>query len=323
MAHKPPGIHETFTYYARRHYNLLGFALNDPSYNDNDPHSNDIDYLIDRGEKIRDNAIEEHYPKNWKIDEEKDSLKTKKLKKEKHILLFELKQEILENVPEKGTDVPRDLEKFIEQFEKGIYGINQKKKYDTSDLPLTKSDIKTINNLFIKIIPNLEKDEKENMQRRTLSEKVDLLRNSLEQPNFKGLYSKREIDSIRALFQKKDEPVSLEEKLNNNEDDDKSQLEPEEIWWRPSFTNVLKSLLNKEEFEKFWALLCDGFLRHKSYRPKLDSKKKFTMTKYAKNKQFENYCSVKSIPTDDKLQKHLFFTAIQQAVDNINNSIKD
>ena len=331
MRHDPPSIYKAFTYYARRQYNLTGFALKDTSYNDNDPHSNNICDLINIGIKIANNAAKDYSPKT-----------KNKQTMEEQTKFFELQQEILESVPNKGTDVPRELEKFIEQLKSRIREINKsnyteienKAVIKLTNKPYDKSDRKTINNLIAKIIPHLNEDEKEKMQSWTLYDKVDRLYESLTQPKFKGLYSKREIDSIRALFQKKDEPMSLDEKVNNNEDErppilydvtpDKKFLNPEDGVIRRlplnEFINEFKDELG-EKLNLFLELL-QGYFEKYPLALHYDSDENSNAIKYPINQLFENFCSLTGLQMHEGIRKQ-YLVMFKRAINNIKRSVKD
>jgi len=376
VVHNPPYIHKAFAYYARMQYNLLAFALNDTSYNDNDPHNNDIDYLTDRGKNIMNKKIgekieeKEHISEmeklkikleelkqgKKKLDElkleikvlEKNKLEELKLKikvqekkklemelEEKHYRFLELEQEILESVPkgDEGNGVPRELEKLIEQLEDRILEIN-KSNYTERDnrvperenrftikltnKPYNESDIKKIN----KLLAIMNKDEKGKMRLWTLYDKVDRLYESLRQPNIGELYTKEEKDSIRKLFHKKYEPVSLDN--NPNDDDstsnlynatpDEQYLNPENkfIWWLPFFENEFKNELNEKDLKIFLECLPEYY----------DPDVNLQMNIYSKEELFKTFRILTGIP-DDKTLRKLFLDMIKNAINNIKRSEKD
>jgi hypothetical protein len=364
---KPSSIYEAFAYYARSQYNLLAFTLNDASYNDNDPLNNDADYLINRGEKIIDNAVEEHYPEMKKLRIElekmiensgaKQEQKTQKQEIqdqkiiEKYYRFLKLEREILQSAPKKGTDVPRGLEKFIELLRNGIYEI-KKKKYDDSDLPYTKSDLRTINNLLAKIIPYLNEDEKGKMKWGTL-DKMDLLHSYIER------FSQREQTSVKVLFLKKN-TLSLD----NNEDEDEKprnryNATPDEQYLYPEdrFIRLNRQQLPfiefkkefKKEFEKEFEKKFKDELREKLklFKEKLLDKlweilqeyfEKYPLPLYYDSDEFfkknnnsieklsEIFCSYADIPESEGIKKQfevMFRRAFKNAIDNIKRNLND
>ena len=331
VAHKPPDIHKAFTNYARRQYNLLAFALEYNLYNDNDPLNSNIDHLIKEvyefiNKKVKE-LLKELYPE------------IKKWNKEKQNRLFEKQQEILENKPEEGTDVPREWEKFINQLKHEIIGI-KKIKYDDSDLPYTKNNRKTINNLLEKLKEKepLTRDELEITKSGTLYEKVDLLH------NYKEKLSLKKETSIEQLFLKN--IWSLDKKNNENEDKkprnlydttrDEQYLNPEDMCIRPS-RQQLPFVEFKKEFEKefknelgkklnlFLKKLQDYFEKY-PLPLYYDSDGFFKWNKHSIEKLFKIFCSLVDIPEDEEIREPflvMFRRAFKNAIVNIKQSEKD
>jgi hypothetical protein len=335
MRHDPPSIYEAFTYYARRQYNLVGFALNDASYNENDPFNNDISYLIKKGENIANSAVEECYPD------------TKKLNNEKWIIFFLLKQNTLEGVPrDVKTDVPRELEKFIEQLKNWEIEIKNKNKYIKNEneivfIPYSKSNKRTLNNLFTKIAPFLDDSEKQKLsEKKTDRAKIELLLDQfIMHPSIKEIYSKQEIDSIYELFLKKDDSFSMDEEIKNDKDDNKfgnrpNQIEDEKYHSTEDisitsyslrlvlleFENEFKHEFGKEKLGLFLKCLPKHFEEHPNH---FDSDKNLIiMSKYSKEELFKIYCSVAGRPTEDELWKQ-FLVMMNRVMDNINRIKKE
>jgi len=324
VAHKPPDIHKAFTYYARRQYNLLAFALEYDLYNDNDPLNSNVDHLIKEVYEFIDKKVKELYPE------------IRKWSKEKQNRLFEKQQEILENKPEKGTDVPREWVKFIEQLEDEIIGIKIR-KYDDYDLPYTKNDSKTINNLFAKIEPYLNEDELEKIQPEKLCEKVDLLRKHIKE------FSKKEQTSIEKLFLKK-KKLSLDKNLNENEDEkprnlynatsDEQYLNPEDSYNRKSIRKHIRRCLLiefKNEFEdelgeKIKSFLFDllprffeEYLLVLHYDFNVNSK---TNQYRIKKKLCKDFCKLAGIQPYKGIEEQ-FMVMFKRAIDNFKRNLKD
>jgi hypothetical protein len=274
-----PNIYKAFTYYARRQYNLLGFALNyhskddnDPlNYNDNDLRNNSVEHLINKGKKIMNKEVEENNFKMKKLGMILEEMKLEKMKLEKmklekkhlerkklemklekkHNRFSELEREILESIPkgDKGNGVPRDLKIFFKQLESRILEINKsidaesdterdnKVTIKITNKPYNKNDIRKMKKHLARIISYLDEDKKGGMQWWKTNDMEDQLYEFLKQPNIKELYPNQNIDSIRKLLQKRlDEPVSLDEMLNDNDNEKQRNLydvTPDEQYLNP------------------------------------------------------------------------------------------